>query len=253
MKEERRKQMGDMIAKHHSVSMEQLRQTFGVSMNTVRSDVAYLINTGAVEKIYGGVRVNDHKPVPLFTSRADLHPQQKLQIARLAETLIQDGDIVFIDAGTTTMHLIDCLDNRKHITIVTANLYVIQKAFAKENVKLVVLPGALNRRTNSASDVSTLEYLSRYQFNKAFMGVSGVSQDGMLNVSTYIEYELKRTALSHSDETYLLVDASKFGGTGLMSYGKLEDMRCVITDSDCPETVKEYCKKHSLPLTLAEG
>lgn len=250
MKEQRRKQMGDLIARHHSMSMEQLRHHFGVSMNTVRSDVAYLIETGAVEKIYGGVRVNDHKPVPLFTSRADLHPHQKLQIARIAEAFIHDGDIVFIDAGTTTMHLIDCLDSSKHITIVTANLYVIQRAFGKENVKLVILPGTLNCRTNSASDVSTLEYLSRYQFNKAFMGVSGVSQDGMLNVSTYIEYELKRTALSRSNEAYLLVDSAKFGSTGLMSYGNLEDMHSIITDDGCPDTVRAYCHQRGLPLIL---
>lgn len=242
--------MGDLVAKHHSMSMEQLRQHFGISMNTVRSDVAYLVQTGAVEKIYGGVRVNDHKQVPLFASRANIQPVQKLQIAKAAEAFIEDGDIVFIDAGTTTMHLIDCLDDSKHITVVTANLYVVQKAFLHENVKLVVLPGTFNRRTNSASDVSTLEYLSRYQFTKAFMGVSGVSQDGMLNVSTYIEYELKRAALSRSMEGYLLVDSSKFGSTGLMSYGNLTDMHSIITDSGCPEAVRSFCRENQLGLTL---
>jgi len=252
MKEQRRKQMGDLIAQRQSMSMEQLRQAFGVSMNTIRADVAYLIQTGAVEKIYGGVRVNAHKQVPLFASRANIHPVQKLRIAKAAESYIQDGDIVFIDAGTTTMHLIDCLDDSKHITVVTANLYVVQKAFFHENIKLVVLPGTFNRRTNSASDVSTLEYLSRYQFNKAFMGVSGVSQDGMLNVSTYIEYELKRTALSRSVDAYLLVDSSKFDSTGLMSYGNLTDMRGIVSDRGCPETVRSFCREHRIALTLAD-
>lgn len=248
MKEERRKKMGTVIAQRHSMTMEELCREFEVSMNTIRADVAYLVETGAVEKIYGGVRAVVHKQVPLFTSRTMLRTEQKKQIAAEAEKRIEDGDIIFIDAGTTTMHLIDCLDPAKHVTIITANLYVIQKAFDHDNVELIVLPGTMNRRTNSVSDVCTLEFLSRYQYNKAFMGVSGVSEDGRLNVSTYIEHEVKRTALKRSQAAYLLVDSGKFGSTGLMSYGALKDMSAVITDHGCPEFVTVYCEENKTPL-----
>ena len=70
MKEDRRKRMGELVAQRQSMTMEQLVEYFGVSMNTVRADVAYLVKTGAVEKIYGGVRAAEHKQVPLFASRA---------------------------------------------------------------------------------------------------------------------------------------------------------------------------------------
>lgn len=250
MKEDRIKRMGTVIAQRQSVTMEDLCKEFQVSMNTVRADVAYLVKTGAVEKIYGGVRAISHKQVPLFTSRTMLSPDQKHRIAVQAEKMVEDKDIIFIDAGTTTMHLIDCLDPAKHVTIVTGNLYVIQKAYDHENVELIVLPGTMNRRTNSVSDVSSLEYLSRYQFNKAFMGVSGVSEDGWLNVSTYIEYEIKRTALKKCQLAYLLVDSTKFKGTGLMSYGNLKDMTRIITDKGCPDFVSEYCEVEGIPIDL---
>lgn len=252
MKDSRRKQMEALVARQKSATMEELRQAFGVSMNTVRSDVAYLVQTGAVEKIYGGVRVVQHQQVPLFTQRTELRCDAKRAIARQAERLIGDNDIIFIDSGTTAMHLIDFLDPVKHVTVITGNLYVVTQAYSKPNVEVIVLPGSMNRRTNSVADVSTLEFLGRYHYGKAFMGVSGISPYGKLNVSTYIEYELKKLAVRQSQRAYLLADASKFGGGSLMSYGLLSDMEEVITDAQCPQEAWEYCREHGVRVTAAE-
>ena len=190
MKEVRQKQMLSLIAQRGSITMEELQRIFGTSMNTVRSDVAKLAATGAVEKIYGGVRILSTQEVPLFTHRSDLHAEGKRRIAQYAQELIQDNDTLYVDPGTTTMHLMDYLSPAKHVTIITGNLSILTRAPAFPNVELIVLPGLLNRRTNSVSDVSTLEFLGRYHCAKAFLGASGVSPTGKLNVSTYIEYEL---------------------------------------------------------------
>ncbi|MGN0985675.1 MAG: DeoR/GlpR family DNA-binding transcription regulator [Candidatus Enterenecus sp.] len=252
MKDSRRKQMEALISQRETVTMEELQRTFGVSMNTIRSDVAYLVSTGAVEKIYGGVRMLRHQEVPLFTQRMALRTDAKCQIARRAEELILDQDILYIDPGTTTMRLIDFLDPAKHVTIITGNLYVVAHAYDKPNVELIVLPGSMNRRTNSVSDVSTLEFLGRYHCAKAFMGATGISPDGKLNVSTYIEYELKKLAVQQSQHAYLLADAGKFGGESLMSYARLSDMEEVITDPLCPEYVRTYCAEQGVRMTIAE-
>lgn len=251
-RDSRRKQMADLIAKKHSVSMDELCQTFHVSMNTVRADLAYLVQTGAVEKVYGGARSSLPQEVPLFTQRTGLNPDAKARIARRAETLVRDRDIIFIDNGTTTMHLLDFLDPFKRVTVLTGNLHLVTQAYSKPNVELIVLPGVMNHRTNSVSDGSTLEFLGRYHCAKAFMGVSGVSGDGKLNVSSYIEYELKKLAVRQSREAYLLCDSSKFGGSGLMSYGSLSDMDEVITDAGCPERVRAFCEQKNIRLILAD-
>lgn len=250
MKDNRRKQIEALITQRSTVSMEELRETFHVSMNTIRSDVAYLVGSGAVEKVYGGVRSVQRQEVPLFTQRTQFHTDEKRRIARYAQTLIEDGDTLYLDAGTTTMHLIDLLDPGKHVTIVTGNLYVVHQSYGKPNVELIVLPGSMNRRTNSVADVSTLEFLGRYQFAKAFMAASGVSPDGKLNVSTYIEYELKKLAAARSRQTWLLVDGGKFGGSSLMSYGTLEDMTEVVTGPQCPEEIRDYCGRKGVRLTI---
>ncbi len=250
MKDDRRKRIEALVSRRDTVTMEELRDAFGVSMNTVRSDVAYLVGTGAVEKIYGGVRAVQRQEVPLFTQRTQLRTEEKRRVARRAQELIEDGDTLYIDAGTTTMHLIDFLDPAKHVTIVTGNLYVVRQAYDKPHVELIVLPGAMNRRTNSVSDVGTLEFLGRYQFAKAFMGASGVSPEGRLNVSTYIEYELKKLAVARSRQAWLLLDSGKFGGGSLMSYGVLEDMTGLITAPPCPEEIRDCCRRKNVGLTI---
>ena len=188
-------------------------------------------------------------PTPDPAEAAAEQARQEALNARRAEALVQDGDVIYIDAGTTTMHLMDFLDSAKHITVLTGNLSAIAQASAKANVELILLP-VLNRRTNSVVDGSTLEFLARYQCSKAFMGVSGVSEDGRLCVSTYAEYELKKLAVQRSQMAYLLVDSSKFGGAGLMSYGTLADMTQIITDSGCPDGIRQLCAAKDIDLTV---
>lgn len=248
MKDSRRKSMEALITQRQSVTMEELCEQFNISMNTARADVAYLVRSGAVEKIYGGVRAVHQGEVPLFTQRTLSAADQKADIARAAESMIESGDIIYIDAGTTTMHIIDCLSPEKHITLVTGSLYVIQKASAMPNVELVVLPGLCNRRTNSVADVGTLEFLSRYHTGKAFMGASGISENGRLHVSTYMEYELKKLAVRQTKQAILLCDSSKFGATSLMYYGTALDMHTIITDSGCPGKIRTLAEENGIRL-----
>ncbi len=252
MKEVRQKQMLALIAQRGSVTMEELQQIFGTSMNTTRSDVAQLVASGAVEKIYGGVRMVSAQEVPLFTHRSDLHADAKRRIARHAQELIEENDTLYIDPGTTTMHLMTYLSPAKHVTIITGNLSVISRASGFPNVELIVLPGLLNRRTNSVSDVSTLEFLGRYRCAKAFLGASGISPTGKLNVSTYIEYELKKLAMQQSLHSFLLADSSKFGKESLMTYGTISDVEEVITDGDCPSFARDLCRQANIRLTVLE-
>ena len=80
--------------------------------------------------------------------------------------------------------------------------------------------------------------------------VEMVDQEGRLCVSTYAEYELKKLAVQRSQMAYLLVDSSKFGGAGLMSYGTLADMKQIITDSGCPDGIRQLCAAKDIDLTV---
>ena len=248
LREQRRNEMEQFIIKRQNVSMEELCAHFGVSLNTVRADVAELCRRGGVRKIYGGAQSVTPKPAPLFSQRALTRTGTKRAIAMAAARHIENGDILYIDAGTTTMHLMEFLPPSLELTIITANIYLIDAVLDKPGITLVVLPGILQRRTNSLMDNSTVEVLGRYQCSKAFLGVSGITEDGRLNVSSFAEQALKQAAVRQSRQTILLADSLKFGEYNLLSYGSLREMDLVITDDGIPPLYEAYCESHAIPL-----
>lgn len=243
MKESRRKQIESLLAERRSISMHELCEALNVSMNTVRADVSSLVREGVVEKVYGGIVLKQPEEIPLYERRSQQGTDCKCRIAKMAEQLIEDGDIVFIDSGTTTMRLLDYLDPAKKITIVTANVSVLQRAQNMTNVNAMILPGLYDMRTNAMLDSSTVEYLCRFQHNKGFFGVSSLTATGGLGVSNWQEYEVKRTAVARCQKSYLLVDSTKYGRTALLAYGTLEQMQAVITDHGMPQEFIALCRQ----------
>ena len=243
MKDIRRAEMENFISQRQRVTMQELCDTFGVSMNTIRSDVAALVKAGMAEKVYGGVQMRRQTDVPLFKTRSLMWTETKRRLARAAAAEIAQGDILFIDAGTTAMYLLDYLDKGCRVTVVTPSIPVIQRALERPNVELVVLPGLYNRRTNALLDGGTAEYLAQYQHTKAFLGVSSIAPDGALGVSSYPEHEVKRTAVERSLRRYLLADSSKFGEAGLLPFGEVGQCDCVFTDGDMPQAFLDLCRE----------
>lgn len=250
LKEERRNSMEQLVRERQNISMEDLCETFDVSINTIRADVAELVRRGTVRKVYGGVQSTTVKPVMVFSVRAQEKPGVKKAIAQAAACRIAAGDIVFADAGTTTMHLLDTVPAELEFTLVTANLYLITAAAERPNIHLVVLPGTLQRRTNSLSDGGTAAYLGGFQCTKAFLGVNGITSNGKLNTSGYTEQEIKQQAIRQSAEVYLLADSRKFGESNLLSFGTLDQINALFTDSDIPAEYRAYCEARHIPVNI---
>ena len=223
--------MEKMIAKSGTISMTELCDHFQVSMNTVRRDIAELKRRGEIEKVYGGVTsvksVQEH--LTSYDERMQISEASKQAICRKAAELIEDGDIIFVDSGTTTAHLPDYLADFGQVTIVTNNLALVQKAIPYENLRVIVLPGQLRRKTNSLTGMDTVSKLRQYNVQKAFLATTGTTQDGVTNSSPQ-ELEIKRTAIECSQKKILLVGEEKFGHVGLITYGKFADFDYIVTD-----------------------
>ena len=176
--------------------MTELCDLFNVSMNTVRRDVAELRRRGDVEKVYGGVCAveNNGSVLRPFTERQTIADAAKRAICREAAKLLEDGDVVFVDSGTTMVHLVDNLASRQELTIITNNLALVQQAIPYDNLRMIVLPGQLRRKTNSLTGMETVRALRQYNIRKAFLAATGSTLTGVTNSSPQ-EYEIKRTAL----------------------------------------------------------
>lgn len=238
MKADRIQEMERYVLQRGAATMEELRVHFDISMNTVRRDVAELLRRGTVDKVYGGVcaRPTEHALTPYEVRRRGSE-SAKAAIGRRAAQMVHDGDIIFIDSGTTTLQMIDCLAERRDLTIITNNLEAIIRALPHENINIIALPGQVRRKTHSLTGDDAVRYLKRFNIRTAFMAATGVSSYGVTN-SSPMEYEIKKCAVESAENKVLLIAQPKFGVTGLMTFARLSDFDAVVTDA-LPG--REYC------------
>ena len=242
MKESRINEMADYIGKHITVSLTDLADVFQVSIFTIRRDIDILEERGIVTKRYGGVTINKKSNTLLaFDDRNTLNKPQKQAICQKAAEFITPGDIIFIDGGTTTQYIPDYMEDIP-VTVITNNVYVIPKLLPKRNVKLVILGGEVDRRTNSISGIDTVDFLRNRNITKAFLACTGVNESFNLTNYTVVEAELKRQCITNSTESYLLADHTKFGVSSLVTYGHISQLTAIITDATLIGPYKTYCE-----------
>lgn len=250
----RLKQMEQFILDQESASMKELCSRFGVSMNTVRMDVDKLVKQGNIKKIYGGVCSSRENPTGIlvpFEERKQRNIQMKRAIGMYAAGYVEDGDIIFMDTGTTTFHMIRYLGDKQGVIILTNSLEVINNAVQYPGLEVICLPGKLERKTNSFQSSDTAGELCKYNIDKAFMAATGVSEDGGVTNSSLLELEVKQAAVRQCKQKFLLVDSGKFGKAALVTYADLGEIDRVITDEGLKEKYEEMCRSHGTKPELA--
>jgi DeoR family transcriptional regulator, myo-inositol catabolism operon repressor len=249
IKEKRIKKIHEYVIEQQSASLDELVSVFDVSKNTIRRDIQTLVERGELKKVYGGVSVI-HKKLESFQDRKIRNQEQKASIVKKAASYVKDGDIIFIDSGTTTIEMFEYLKD-KHITIFTNSIDLIIRAFPFEHLNVISIGGMLDPKTNSFGNPRNLDLLKDYNIKKAFMASTGISlSNGVTNASP-LESELKKTIVSRSSEVYLLVDQDKFDKCGLMTYCSLSELDYIVTDTIPNGSYQKYAKENGIQLVIA--
>ncbi|WP_426452520.1 DeoR/GlpR family DNA-binding transcription regulator [Paenibacillus sp. S-38] len=246
IKTQRINQLKEYVFEQGTVSLDELVEHFGVSKNTIRRDIEPLIATGVLKKVYGGVSVN-HSTLVVFSERKDQNLTKKQEVARLAAEFIDDGDVIFVDSGTTTLELIHFI-KKKQLTIVTNNFDFMQEAKPFPALTIFSTGGMLERSTNSFVGFQSIEFLQKYNINKAFISTSGISiTNGVTNASP-LETEIKSTVVKKSLQVYLMLDDSKFDKHALTTYCSLGDLDYIVTNSKPGEIYQQYALEQHITI-----
>lgn len=236
MKEERLKQMEEYLKQNEMCRLDVLCDMFGISKITARRDIDELCKTGAAEKIYGGVRFpkKDALPTVPYSRRHGSNADKKDYIGRLAASIVCGGDTVFIDSGTTTLHLIKYVPDKK-INVVTHNLNAVEECLNHENINVFVLGGEFDRLTNSFTGENTTHSMGLYNISKAFLAATGASLTQGFTNSAPAETNIKKKAVDRCPERYVMIDSSKWNVVSLKTFADTADITGVITDSKPPD------------------
>lgn len=238
------------MIKQKAASLDELASVFDVSKNTIRRDIQTLVEMGDLKKVYGGVSVIQKK-LESIQDRKARNQIQKASIVEKASSYVDEGDVIFIDSGTTTIEMIEYIKD-KSLTIFTNSIEFIIRALPFTNLTVISIGGLLDRRTDSFGSPLYIDLLSNYNIKKAFMASTGISlSNGVTNASP-LESELKKAIVKKSSEVYLLVDHDKFDRYGLMTYCNLDEIDYLVTDKSPNTTYREYAKKNSIRLVISK-
>lgn len=230
MKENRIQELKNYIMANERASLDDLCTLFNVSKNTMRRDINELEKQAIIKKVYGGIVLNDKKTTEPFESREEKNITSKQIIAKLASQFVQDGDIIYIDSGTTTMHMIPHLAEIRNLTIITNNLNVIMGSLPYPNLNVLCTGGVLFRTTNSFVDMDAVNSLKKFNISKAFMASTGISITKGITNSSSFEYDIKRYMVENCDTVIVLADDTKLGRVSLTTYCELKDIHVFITN-----------------------
>lgn len=218
------------IATHKSASIDELCSVFQVSKNTIRRDLKDILARGEFKKTYGGVCVaRSRLPLP-FAERFTANSEVKCRIAQRAAEEVKDGDIIYVDSGTTACHIVDALAEKNDVTILSHSLEVINRTVSHLGLTLIALPGVLNKKTLSFVCQKPGDFLQNFNIGKAFMSSDGITAANGATQSTPAEYEVKSAVVSRSNEVILLAEHEKFDQVSLYTYCGLDHIDLIITD-----------------------
>lgn len=236
--EERKTRILQYINERGSAKVAELMEAFEASEATIRRDLTEMDAKGLLNKVHGGAFSLEERVVSdsKVSEKEERYRDEKILIAKYAAALISDNDVVYLDAGTTTQHVINYI-TAQNVTFVT-NAPAHANKLASLGYDVYMIGGKLKSTTEAMIGSVAYEQVRKFQFSIAFVGANAVNHKGGFATPDPEEAMIKECALRHTNMPYVLCDHTKFGKTSAVTFAKFDDV-CAITCGDIPESYKK--------------
>lgn len=246
----RHKKILDLLASNGAVKVSELSALMQVTEKTVREDLEKLEQKGLLRRIHGGaVPLEDTAAVnypPAYPNTANLH--EKRAIAANASTWINDGDVIALDGGSTTLEIAKTLGNRR-LTVVTNDVMIIRELAMNEDIRLVV-PGGY-RHSNMLVTKQSLDWVRGLNIQKLFLSTTGIHLEYGFSIFTEELLEQKQALIEAAKRVICVADHGKFDKGALLTFAELNIADAIITDDGLPEQIAEKYRTHGVQVISA--
>jgi DeoR family fructose operon transcriptional repressor len=231
--EERKQKILEHIAAQRKATVVELCDLFHVSSATIRNDLRDLESTGLLVRTHGGAMIKSKTGQEQdMVARGVQNLSAKRVIAEAALGLIEDGDMIVLDTGSTILQLARLLDRKRDITVVTNDLAIALLLEDLESVKIVFLGGIVRKRFHCTvfNDLSSRDLLAGLTVDKAFMGLNSFSLEKGASTPDIGHAETKKLMMSIAAKVVLLFDSTKLGRNSFAQFASPDDVDTIVTD-----------------------
>lgn len=232
LKEERYERILELLEGNQYLSAQQLSRQLFVSLPTIRRDLAELQQRKQVVRSHGGAKKihSEHIVAPL-DFRKTVNATEKRALCRKAADLVQDNQILFIDASTTTLQMAQFLEEKKNITVIT-NGIALATLLVKKGIRTYCTGGEIFENSMAHFGSFAEDFIRRFNIDLLFFSCHGVNEAGMLTDPSLPETQIRRVAIGQAKKTVFLCDKTKINLSTPYNLVPIQSLDCIITDAE---------------------
>ena len=238
------------LAATPAVGVAELSALFAVSRETIRRDLKALARRGALDVVHGGAtRREAHEPA--LDHRAAENAAGKAAIGRLAAGLVQDGMVVLLDSGTTTLAIARALPERRELTICTGSLAIAQILCRVPGFRVYLFGGEIDANDDATTGIDVIDAVGRFRVDIAFLGGGGMAVDGEVTDYQRAGAELRSRMIAAATQAWFVLDRSKFGRLTPVRIPGFWTARGLVVDAPLPAPAQEALSVRGLRVLVA--
>lgn len=239
LKFERHKIILEKLGDIDTLTIAELAQELDVSEMTIRRDVNELADQNKLIRLYGGVQKLNIKERELTTEeKMNLHIENKEQIGRVMNTVVNENDVVYLGAGTTILYALPFI-NKKNLTFITNSLLAFNYLINNTTYRVQLTGGEYLKSTEEFVGEHAERIFSNLNIDIAFAATNGIYNNN-ITTSTALEGSIQKCAFKHSKRKIVVADSTKFNVSDVYTFYKLSDLDYVITDNKMNESTFKY-------------
>lgn len=244
---DREKAILELLSEDSGLTSAKICENLGVSIVTIRHDLKSLEEKGLLVRMHGGALPAFHQGI---LNRQKLEIENKRKIARIAAELVNDGDTIMIEAGTTTALIARYLLGKRNIRIVTNNLLILPYIRVNPSINVTFIGGEFRPETESMVGAIALRELEQFHVSIAFVGADGWSLDKGITAHHVEAGEVIKRTAEQADKIVLVADSTKYIQTGYVHVLPLEKLDVIITNKGLEKSIIDDLKESGIKLEL---
>jgi DeoR/GlpR family transcriptional regulator of sugar metabolism len=251
---QRRQKIFDLLREDGSAKVIRLARIFKVTEVTIRQDLEKLEQEGLITREHGGaflknIQDNVRSIIPLNAENMD----KKTAIGKKAAALIENGDSIILDSGSTTTEIAKNILGKKGLTVITNALNIAILLGTDPGIEVIVTGGEFKPPTISLTGQKAADFLENIHVDKLFLATAGISLRSGLTYPSISDITVKKAMIEAADVTYLVADSTKIGKNSLASLGALSLIDYLITDPDIDPKHLELFRENEVEVILAKS
>jgi DeoR/GlpR family transcriptional regulator of sugar metabolism len=237
-----------MVHTQSAVTTTELIEKFGVSIETIRKDLILLEKSNELDRVHGGAVIKATAGHWLdLSKRINANKSEKAELSSLAMELLNEGDTIAVDSGSTALEFSEMLKERfNSLTIVTHSMDVFNKIHSHKDFNVILCGGYFLSDENAFYGAFTIKMLEDIHVGKVFILPSAVSiKNGICDYQPLL-FEIQKKLITVGDEIIVMADSSKYEKNALLKICSINEKYVYISDSALPEKIKEIYRNNNI-------